>query len=213
MSDANGKDWGILDEFFEDYVPKEAKEEKEVVSLQKPDEPPELPKQSEEDNEEQKAWAKKAKEKREEAFRMIKETSEILFKEKNHTKLADYLMVQSHFPDYTVSNCLLIAAQRPEATVLKSFDGWKNYEEQAHIKKGSSGITILEPGEEFNRRDGSVGRYYNTRTLFDISQIQGIDYEYPVDNSELRDKLAVLFRVTKSMRINIFSHTDETRAI
>ena len=39
------------------------------------------------------------------------------------------------------------------------------------FKKGSKGIEILEPGNEYQRRDGSIGINYNPKTVFDVSSI------------------------------------------
>lgn len=199
----------MLDEFFEDYVPekKESEPAKEATVPSKPT------RNEIERTDEASAWAKKAKEKREAAFAMIVEMSESVFKRKSKTKLIDYLIAQSNFPDYTVRNCLLIAAQRPGATMLKSYDGWKDLSDRIIIRKNSVGITVIEPGDEYTRRDGSVGRYYNTRTLFDISQIQGYDNEIEKESVSFDDKLVALFHVTSAFRIKIFSHTDESKAV
>ena len=63
---------------------------------------------------------------------------------------------------------LLILAQKPDATQLKDFDGWKDA--GASIKRQQKGISILEPGEEYEREDGSIGTSYNVKRVFDISQ-------------------------------------------
>ena len=70
-------------------------------------------------------------------------------------KFQQYLDVQAKFDRYSVTNALLIQAQMPEATKLKSFDGWK--ETGASIRKNAKGISILEPGEEYWRENGAVG--------------------------------------------------------
>ena len=202
----------MLEEFFEDYVPENKTSETSVGA------PPETVLQQPtkltlDEEDEAKAWAKKAKEKREAAFAMIQETAESIFKSTGKMKLIDYLIVQSNFPDYTVRNCLLVSAQRPGATMLRSFDGWRDLGDRIIIKKKSVGITVIEPGEEYVRRDGTVGRYYNTRTLFDISQIQGYDPEPITEEIDINGKLTTLFHVTNSFRIKIFSHTDESRAV
>ena len=59
-------------------------------------------------------------------------------------------------------------AQKPDATQLKDFDGWKDA--GASIKRQQKGISILEPGEEYEREDGSIGTSYNVKRVFDISQ-------------------------------------------
>ena len=82
-----------------------------------------------------------------------------------------YLDVQSRFDLYSVSNSILIAKQKPEATQLKSFDDWRKLDIQ--IGKGEKGIQILEP-YEFDKSDGSKGRGYKVKRVFDISQTNAL---------------------------------------
>ena len=65
-------------------------------------------------------------------------------------------------------NAVLITAQKADATQLSDFKGWKN--NGVFIKKGESGIVLLEPGEEYTKEDGTVGVSYNSKKVFDISQ-------------------------------------------
>lgn len=83
-------------------------------------------------------------------------------------KLNTYLNVQSRFDKYSVGNAVLIAASKPEAEKLADAKTWQK--NGVYIKKGERGITILEPGEEFKREDGSTGVNYNAKKVFDISQ-------------------------------------------
>lgn len=82
-----------------------------------------------------------------------------------------YLDLQSRFDLYSVSNAILIAKQKPKATQLKSFDDWKRLDIQ--IGKGEKGIQILEP-YEFDKSDGSKGRGYKVKKVFDISQTNAL---------------------------------------
>ena len=111
-------------------------------------------------------WAAAKKQEREQAYAMIDETAEAMITDGE--VLRSYLDVQSRFDRYSVGNALLIAAQMPEANRLGSFDDWKK--NNIYIKKGETGIIILEPGEEFTREDGSIGVSYNSKKVFDISQ-------------------------------------------
>lgn len=83
-------------------------------------------------------------------------------------KFQQYLDVQARFGRYTATNALLIMAQMPQATKVKDFDGWKD--SGASIKKHQKGVSILEPGDEYVREDGSRGTSYNVKKVFDISQ-------------------------------------------
>lgn len=84
-------------------------------------------------------------------------------------KFQQYLDVQTQFGRYSAVNALLILAQKPESTKLGDFDYWKS--QGAYVNKGQSGISILEPGKEYQREDGSVGVSYNVKKVFDVSQV------------------------------------------
>ena len=79
-----------------------------------------------------------------------------------------YLDVQVRFDRYSVSNAILVAAQCPEATRLADFDHWKG--SGVYVKRGADAITILKPGKEYEKDDGSTGVSYNVKKVFDIPQ-------------------------------------------
>ena len=79
-----------------------------------------------------------------------------------------FLDVQARFDRYSVNNALLITAQMPEATKLADFDTWK--EANVSVNKGETAISILGPGREYERDDGSTGTSFNVKKVFDISQ-------------------------------------------
>lgn len=112
------------------------------------------------------AWAEKKQSERDEVYalrdRMTDEVS------MDGDKFRQYLDIQSRFRRYSVGNVLLIMAQKPQATRLKDFDGWK--ENRVSIRRNEKGIRILEPGDEYQRDDGSWGTSYNVKKVFDISQ-------------------------------------------
>jgi hypothetical protein len=92
-------------------------------------------------------------------------------------RFRQYLDVQTQFDRYSAVNALLILAQfksskaagLAEATRLGDFDYWKN--QGAYVGKGQTGISILEPGKEYERDDGSIGVSYNVKKVFDVSQV------------------------------------------
>jgi len=84
-------------------------------------------------------------------------------------RFRQYLDVQSTFGRYSAVNALLILAQKPEAARLGSFDYWKS--QNGFVKPGQSGISILEPGKEYEREDGSTAVGYNVKKVFDVSQV------------------------------------------
>ena len=110
-------------------------------------------------------WLKQKQKERNDAFVSI--DSEVK-KFTDIDKFNTYLNVQSIFDKYSVGNAVLIAASKPDAEKLADAKTWQK--NGVYIKKGERGITILEPGEEFKREDGSTGVNYNAKKVFDISQ-------------------------------------------
>ena len=113
------------------------------------------------------AWAAKKQAEREGVYAMI--DSHVHDMGVDGGVFQAYLDVQARFDLYSVSNAILIAAQRPEATKLANFDTWKA--SGVYVKRGADAITILEPGKEYTRQeDGSTGVFCNVKKVFDISQ-------------------------------------------
>jgi len=83
-------------------------------------------------------------------------------------KLAQYLDTQANFPAHSVNNALLIMAQMPAATQVRSFDAWKAA--GASVQKGQKGIKILEPGQPFEGDDKQMHTPYFVKSVFDITQ-------------------------------------------
>ena len=112
------------------------------------------------------AWAAKKQQEREGVYLMIDTYAHEMSLDGGLFRA--YLDVQARFDLYSVSNAILIAAQCPEATKLADFDHWK--ESGVYVKRGADAITILEPGKEYEKDDGSTGVSYNVKKVFDISQ-------------------------------------------
>lgn len=56
----------------------------------------------------------------------------------------EYLTTMSKFHNYSFNNTLLIAMQKPDATLVAGFTSWqKNFDR--HVKKGEKGIRIMAP--------------------------------------------------------------------
>ncbi len=85
----------------------------------------------------------------------------------NDESFVDYLKFQSHMEFYSASNAILIMAQCPDATQLKSADSWN--ELNAKINKGEKAIHILEPTEYIDE-NGEQRTSYNIKNVFDVSQ-------------------------------------------
>ena len=113
------------------------------------------------------AWAARKQQEREGVYLMIDTFAHEM--SMDGSLFCDYLDVQARFDRYSVSNAILIAAQKPDATKLADFDTWKA--SGVYVKRGAGAITILEPGKEYTReQDGSTGVFYDPKKMFDISQ-------------------------------------------
>jgi len=112
------------------------------------------------------AWKQQKQEQREMVYTIIDDTAQTVARD--GAAFQKYLDVQSRFDCYSVANALLILAQKPDATRIADFDTWK--EQGAYIRKKETGFYILEPGDEYQRDDGTVGISYNPKKMFDISQ-------------------------------------------
>ena len=76
-------------------------------------------------------------------------------------KYKSYLSTMSKFHNYSFNNTLLIALQRPDATLVAGYQAWqKNF--NRHVNKGERGIRILAPApykikEERDKLDPVTG--------------------------------------------------------
>ena len=56
----------------------------------------------------------------------------------------EYLKVMSKFHNYSFRNTVLIAMQKPDASLLAGFSAWKNNFER-NVMRGEKGIKIIAP--------------------------------------------------------------------
>ncbi|MBR0411743.1 MAG: hypothetical protein IJI25_12225 [Eubacterium sp.] len=78
-------------------------------------------------------------------------------------KYAEYLKVMSSFTHYSVNNTMLIALQKPEATLVAGYQAWEK-KFKRHVMKGEKGIRIISPAprretvekEKIDPRTGAV---------------------------------------------------------
>ena len=108
----------------------------------------------------------------------------------------EYLRVMSKFHNYSFNNTLLIAMQKPDASLLAGFSAWKNNFER-NVMKGQKGIKIIAPSpykikQEMQKIDphtqkpiiGKDGKpvteekevtipAYKVVSVFDVSQTEG----------------------------------------
>ncbi len=99
-------------------------------------------------------------------------------------KFKEHLKFSSRFPHYSVNNQILIAIQRPEASAVMSYTGWKAV--GRYPVEGSKGIKIFSPAPykvqvEERQQDGTVKEKEVTKMgfkvahVFDISDTAGKD--------------------------------------
>ena len=108
----------------------------------------------------------------------------------------EYLKVMSKFHNYSFNNTLLIAMQKPDASLVAGFSAWKNNFER-NVMKGQKGIKIIAPSpykikQEMQKIDphtqkpviGKDGKpvteekevtipAYKVVSVFDVSQTEG----------------------------------------
>lgn len=155
--------------------------------------PPEPEKESEKANEPEKPKFKSAKEKVAEITDKLESGIKELF---SSEKFKSYLNTMSKFHNYSFNNTLLIAMQKPDATLVAGFNAWKNNFGR-NVNKGEKGIQIFAPApykikkEEIKRdpdtdlpildKDGKpiveeverVIPNFKVVSVFDVSQTNG----------------------------------------
>ena len=72
-----------------------------------------------------------------------------IFTSEMYTK---YLLTMSKFHNYSFNNTLLIAMQRPDATLVAGYNAWKN-KFNRYVKKGEKGIQIIAPAPVKEREE------------------------------------------------------------
>lgn len=72
-----------------------------------------------------------------------------IFASEMYTK---YLLTMSKFHNYSFNNTLLIAMQRPDATLVAGYNAWKN-KFNRYVKKGEKGIQIIAPAPVKEREE------------------------------------------------------------
>lgn len=126
-------------------------------------------------------------------------------------KYKSYLSTMSKFHNYSFNNTLLIAMQKPEATLVAGYQSWqKNFER--HVNKGEKAIRILAPApykikEERDKLDPVTGEMmfdengmpqkeetevtipaFRAVSVFDVSQTDG----KPIPELEVNELLSTV---------------------
>ena len=129
-----------------------------------------------------------------------------------------YLGTLARFERYSAQNTLLIFAQRPDAKQIGDFDYWKDA--KTPVSRNMTGFSILEPGKEYKRDDGSIGVSMNIKKMFDISQTAARD-KLPVESApDIRTLLKAIMgnspvpvRLVSSVPEGAGAHYDEQRGV
>lgn len=137
-------------------------------------------------------WIRQKRAEREHAYELMDQMAEMMATDPG--RLTTYLDIQSRFPGFSTGNALLLEAQKPDATLVCDFNTWKA--RGIAIKRGETGIVILEPGNEYTRADGSKGVNYNARRVFDISQTTAERHKEPAVQKDARMLLKALIYKT-----------------
>ena len=109
----------------------------------------------------------------------------LALKQGKSEELVRYLDMLSRFHRYSFGNCMLIAIQKPDATLVAGFHRWK--EMHRWVKKGEAGIAILAPlvsrrkdsaasGEEVDEsepKSAKTLRGFRVVYVFDVTQTEG----------------------------------------
>ena len=133
-------------------------------------------------------WAAQKQEQRKAAYELIDTTCGQMMMDGG--AFQQYLDVQGHFDRYSVNNAILVSAQMPEATQLKDYGSWK--QSRAYMDKDAQKITILEPGKEYEREDGSKAVGYNAKIVYDISQTSAKDRQQPQEAKTMRELVSAM---------------------
>lgn len=133
-------------------------------------------------------WAAQKQEQRKEAYELIDTTCQEMMAD--GSAFQQYLDVQGHFDRYSVNNAILVSAQMPEATQLKDYGSWK--QSRVYVDKDAQKVTILEPGKEYQREDGSKAVGYNAKVVYDISQTSAKDRQQPQEQKTMRELVSAM---------------------
>ena len=140
-------------------------------------------------------------------------------------KYTEYLRVMSQFHNYSFSNTLLIAMQKPDATLVAGYGAWQKKFER-NVKKGEKAIKIFAPAPrkvEVERdmldpetqkpvvdENGEVKKetvtvnqpYFKITSVFDVSQTDGKPLPELAEVNDLTDNVegyGIFFEALKRM--------------
>ena len=103
-------------------------------------------------------------------------------------KYKTYLSTMSKFHNYSFNNTLLIAMQKPEATLVAGYKAWqKNFER--HVNKGEKAIRILAPAP-YKIKEELIDNVLNNGAEKAKREANKKDQEQPATRTSLKARLA-----------------------
>ena len=137
-------------------------------------------------------WAELKQAEKDEIYKLVDDTALDVVNNPEHFE--NYLNTQSRLDRYSAVNTLLIYAQKPEASQLKSYADWA--QDNVRVKRGEKSISMLEP-TEYIKKDGSQGIAYNIKKVFDISQTSGRRNPAPTANRNPRELVKAMVHTSE----------------
>ena len=117
------------------------------------------------------SWKQKKRDDVENAFALVDEAAGEL---NTYDMLHQWLDVRARFDRYSVSNTLLIASQAPDALKLASYKDWQD--QGIQVNKGETSLIIFDKIKRYTKADGTTGKQYQTKKVFDIRQTDAKTY-------------------------------------
>ena len=123
-------------------------------------------------------WQIKEEKQRREAYA----TLDRIFTEFSEGKgdVQGYLDTHGRFNRYSARNALLIHEKCPGAKQIGNYRYWEKQGVEILKTERNNPIVILEPGNTYRRKDGTMGQNYYAKEVYDISQTTARGQEQPI---------------------------------
>ena len=153
---------------------------------------------------EKEAYREKKKEEMSDLFRKIDNGVKAVFESE---KYKEYLRVMSKFTHYSAGNCLLIAMQKPDASLVAAYGKWKSLGRQ--VNRGETGIRIFAP-MPYKQKSAEAADDEETEeisriafkavSVFDVSQTSGKELPKYIHDLEGEINLEQMTAVLDALR-------------
>jgi len=133
-------------------------------------------------------WSEEKRAQRDAAYELIDTTCELMAT--SPEAFGQYLKVQGQFDRYTSNNAILVSAQMPGATQLRSYQDWKG--NRVYVNPNPTKVLILEPGKQYQRNDGTIATSFNAKEVYDVSQTSARIKAEGMEQKPMRELLSAL---------------------